>query len=208
MQSLNYITVPEFSERAGVSPQAVYQRIKRGKLDDYVTVSNGVTMIAVEAAEKFRSCKIAVSESQETEEKQNHTTKTPPESPTTPPEAVETSLSEVGEEKPDEILKRFTETVAALERVIELQREEIREKSEMLSEKDKLIAEYADKFADLAHNALQTASQAQTLHAVSESGRVLNNPQTASCEVLESENSEDEQEKESKHWFWSLFKRK
>ena len=111
------------------------------------------------------------------------------------------------------------ETVEALRNVIDRQADELKQKTEMLDERDKQISDYASKFAELAHNALQTAVQAQTLHAVSESDKFVNASQNVSQNAtagngtvaaennIESTNESDvEQENKRKlNWFARLF---
>lgn len=59
---MEYITITEFAEKAGVTPQAVYKRIKTD-LEPFVKVENGVKLIEEEALNLF---KVA----QQTKEKQ------------------------------------------------------------------------------------------------------------------------------------------
>ena len=89
----------------------------------------------------------------------------------------------------------------------------------MLDERDRQIADYASKFAELAHNALQTAVQAQTLHAVSESDKFVNAPQNVSQNAtvgkstaadennVETTNESDVEQgnKRKLNWFAKLF---
>ena len=100
---------------------------------------------------------------------------------------------ENGESAKDEYLtaktiKSLQETVEALRDVVNRQAEELNQKTEMLDERDRQIADYASKFAELAHNALQTAVQAQTLHAVSESDKLVKSSQSELQGVVANEN--------------------
>lgn len=47
-----YITIAEFSERAGVSKQAIYQRLNKG-LKEYFKVTDGVKMLNISALEEL-----------------------------------------------------------------------------------------------------------------------------------------------------------
>lgn len=50
---MEFITIAEFAERAGVTPQAVYKRLKTD-LEPFVKVENGVKLINQEALELYR----------------------------------------------------------------------------------------------------------------------------------------------------------
>ena len=49
---MDYLTVTEFAEKVGVTPQAIYKRIK-GDLAPYVKIENGVKLIQQSALELF-----------------------------------------------------------------------------------------------------------------------------------------------------------
>lgn len=160
---MKYLTIAEFADRAGVTCQSVYQRIKRNGLEEYIVTSeDGVKRISEDALKLYSNSK-----------KQESVVETACDAP----QACE-SEENVGHECLNtETIKSLQETVEALRGIIDRQADELKHKTEMLDERDKQIADYASKFAELAHNALQTAVQAQTLHAVSESDKFVNAPQ-------------------------------
>lgn len=138
-----YLTVPEFAERAGVSKQAVYSRIKSGSIDDYISEEGGKKRISTAALPFFapRQENVKVDRQEQT---------------TSPDELTEVdSQNRLTSEK---LIAELTEQVKALNRQVETLIRQNKEKDE------KLIG-YADKFAELAEKAINTTGQAQLLHA-------------------------------------------
>lgn len=202
---MKYLTIAEFADRAGVTSQSVYQRIKRNGLEEYIVTSeDGVKRISEDALKLYSNSK-----------KQEAVAETACDAP----QACESEENEGRECLSAETIKSLQETVEALRNVIDRQADELKQKTEMLDERDKQIADYASKFAELAHNALQTAVQAQTLHAVSESDKFVNAPQNGSQNVsagkktvadennVESTNESDVEQgnKRKLNWFAKLF---
>lgn len=205
---MTYYTVSEFARKAGVSVQAVYQRIYNKTIQSQTIPGRRGMYIAAEELEKFATAKDFEPQI-EIPDKANETvsnTPNPPQEPiseaTQAPQARENEKSEFIPKEEIECLQRALETLRG---VIEQQREELKDKTQALEERDKLISEYADKFATLASDALQTASQAQTLHAVSESGRLTNMAQDGSETLSESLENNGREEQRG---FFSLFGRK
>lgn len=184
---MEYLTIAEFAEKAGVSKQAIYQRIKKGSLSEYLSNENGTAKISESALSLFNQAK---------------TTEQVYEPHCDTPETHERRTDENTEYLPTEEINSLQTALNALQAVIDRQAEEIKQKNEMLNERDAQISEYATKFAELAHNALQTAVQAQTLHAVSESEKLTNKAQN------EPQNATGESEATERkgNWFVSLFK--
>lgn len=202
---MKYLTIAEFADRAGVTSQSVYQRIKRNGLEEYIVTSeDGVKRISEDALKLYSNSK-----------KQEAVVETVCDAP----QACESEENEGRECLSAETIKSLQETVEVLRNVIDRQADELKQKTEMLDERDKQITDYASKFAELAHNALQTAVQAQTLHAVSESDKFVNAPQNVSRNAtvgkktvadennVESTNESDvEQDNKRKlNWFAKLF---
>lgn len=202
---MKYLTIAEFADRAGVTSQSVYQRIKRNGLEEYIVTSeDGVKRISEDALKLYSNSKKheAVAENV-----------------CDAPQDCESEENKGHECLSAEAIKSLQETVEALRNVIDRQADELKQKTEMLDERDKQISDYASKFAELAHNALQTAVQAQTLHAVSESDKFVNASQNVSQNAtagngtvaaennIESTNESDvEQENKRKlNWFARLF---
>lgn len=205
---MKYLTIAEFADRAGVSRQSVYQRVNRNGLDEYLkTDDSGAKRISEEALKLYSNAKTSEIVTETVQDAS---------------QARESEESAKDEHLTAEAIKGLQETVKALQDVVDRQSEEIKQKTEMLDERDKQIADYANKFAELARNALQTAVQAQTLHAVSESDKFVNVPQnvsqnaTADKNVAADEtdfestsNSDVEQgDKRKLSWFTKLFSKR
>lgn len=205
---MKYLTIAEFADRAGVSRQSVYQRLNRNGLDEYLKIDDsGAKRISEEALKLYSNAKTSevtaetVQDASQTRENE---------------ESVKDEYLTAG------TIKSLQETVKALQNVVDRQSEELKQKTEMLDERDKQIADYANKFAELARNALQTAVQAQTLHAVSESDKFVNAPQNVSqnatadknvdadeADFESTSNSDVEQDDKRKlRWFTKLFSKR
>ena len=205
---MKYLTISEFADRAGVTRQSVYQRVNRNGLDEYLKIDDsGAKRISEEALKLYSNAKtseVAMKTVQDA------------------PQACESEKSAKDECLTAEAIKSLQETVKALQSVVDRQSEELKQKTEMLDERDNQIADYANKFAELAHNALQTAVQAQTLHAVSESDKFANAPQSVSpnatadkngdaneTDFESTSNSDVEQDGKRKlSWFTKLFSKR
>lgn len=138
-----YLTVPEFAERAGVSKQAVYSRIKSGSIDEYISEEGGKKRISTAALPFF-----APRQDSGKVDNQEQTT-------------LLDKLTEVdsqNQSNSDKLIAELTEQVKTLSQQIETL---IRQNNE----KDAKLIEYADKFAELAEKAINTTGQAQLLHA-------------------------------------------
>lgn len=205
---MKYLTIAEFADRAGVSRQSVYQRVNRNGLDEYLKIDDsGAKRISEEALKLYSNAK---------------TSEVAAETVQDASQAREIEESAKDEYLTVEAIKSLQETVEALRNVIDRQADELKQKTEMLDERDKQIADYANKFAELAHNALQTAVQAQTLHAVSESDKFVNAPQNVSqnatadknvdadeADFESTSNSDVEQDDKRKlNWFIKLFSKR
>lgn len=205
---MKYLTVAEFADRAGVTRQSVYQRISRNGLDGYLQIDeDGTKRISEEALKLYSNVKPYETAAETTQDA---------------PQTRENGESVKDEYLTAESIKSLQETVEALRDVVNRQAEELKQKTGMLDERDRQIADYANKFAELAHNALQTAVQAQTLHAVSESDKFVNAPQSVSqnatadknvdadeTDFESTSNSDVEQDDKRKlNWFAKLFSKR
>lgn len=205
---MKYLTIAEFAERAGVSRQSVYQRVNRNGLDEYLKIDDsGAKRISEEALKLYSNVKAS-----EVAAETAHDAS----------QALESEESAKVEYLTAEAIKSLQETVKALQSVVDRQSEELKQKTEMLDERDKQIADYANKFAELAHNALQTAVQAQALHAVSESDKFVNAPQSVSQNATADKNGDanepdfestsnsdvEQDDKRKLSWFTKLFSKR
>lgn len=142
-----YLPVPEFAERAGVSKQAVYSRMKSGNIDEYISEEGGKKRISTAALPFFAS-------------RQDNSKADSQEQTTSPDKLMEVDgqVDSQNQSNSDKLTEELTEQVKALNRQVKtlIQQNEVTNK--------KLI-EYADKFAELAEKAINTTGQAQLLHA-------------------------------------------
>lgn len=178
-----YLTVPEFAERAGVSKQAVYSRIKSGSIDEYIAEEGGKKRISTAALPFFTP-----RQEENKVDSQNQST--------LPNELNQ--LDNQNQSNSDKLIVELTEQVKALSQQVETL---IRQNEE----KDKKLIEYADKFAELAEKAINTTGQAQLLHAHAvveeETGMVVVEPAQETSEVNQDQSTKDN--------FWSrIFKKR
>lgn len=138
-----YLPVPEFAERAGVSRQAVYSRMKSGNIDDYISEEGGKKRISTAALPFFSS-------RQDKNEADNQ---------------EQTILTELDRQIDDQKQSTTDKLIADLNRQVKTLSEQVEVLVQQNKEKDKKLIEYADKFAELAEKAINTTGQAQLLHA-------------------------------------------
>ena len=178
-----FYTVQEFAELAGVSKQAVYERIKRD-LKGYTIKHSGRTMISGEALqfvgnkeESSESSGLmfeldsASSQSEQLEQVDNQSLEQESQAIKQPNQTTNQPS------KADDLLEYLRKDVERLHG-------EIDRLNKMIAEKDAKIAEFAERFAGIAEkeqeissNALRTTGQAQMLHAMSEQPDAIEAPQ-------------------------------
>lgn len=142
-EQYEYLTVPEFAERAGVSKQAVYSRIKSGGIDEYIAEEGGKKRISTAALPFFTP-----RQEESKVDNQNQST-------------LQNELNQFdnqNQSNSDKLIVELMEQVKGLNAQVEMLIRQI-------EEKDAKLIEYADKFAELAEKALNTTGQAQLLHA-------------------------------------------
>lgn len=142
-----YLTVPEFAERAGVSKQAVYSRMKSGSIDEYISEEGGKKRISTAALPFFapRQDSGKVDNQEQTTLLDKLT-------------EVDSQVDSQNQSNSDKLIAELTEQVKALSQQVETLIQQNKEK-------DAKLIEYADKFAELAEKAINTTGQAQLLHA-------------------------------------------
>lgn len=138
-----YLPVPEFAERAGVSKQAVYSRMKSGNIDNYISEVGGKKRISTAALPFFSS-------RQDKNEADNQ---------------EQIILTELDRQIDDQKQSTTDKLIADLSRQVKTLSEQVEVLVQQNKEKDKKLIEYADKFAELAEKAINTTGQAQLLHA-------------------------------------------
>lgn len=174
-----YYTVPEFAELAGVSKQAVYQRIRRD-LKGYTIKEAGVTKISGDALELVGSKDISKVDQGETSK-----FKFELDYESSEVDQAESKVNQV-ESQPNSKVDQAESSglLEYLKQDIERLHAEIDRLNGIIAEKDAQISEFARRFADIAEkeqeissNALRTAGQAQMLHAMSEQPEMIDAPQ-------------------------------
>lgn len=211
-ESTVFYTVPEFAELAGVSKQAVYQRIKKD-LKGYTRKEAGVTVISGDALELVGSkveqaesttlsfaldCESseveqAVNQPSKADESSNQAVKSSNQSS----KAAESSSLLDHMNSKEGILEYLMNDIENLRREIDRLHGDIERQNGIIAEKDAKIAEFAERFAGLAEKeqeissrALATTGQAQMLHAMSEQPEVIDAPQ------------EPQEAEKKRPWLW------
>ena len=171
-----YLPVPEFAERAGVSRQAVYSRMKSGNIDDYISEEGGKKRISTAALPFFAS-------RQDKQDKNE------------PDNQEQTILTELDRQIDDQKQSTTDKLIADLSRQVKTLSEHVEVLVQQNKEKDKKLIEYADKFAELAEKAINTTGQAQLLHAHAvteeEPEMVIPEPVPETTEVNQSQSKKD-----------------
>ena len=176
-KEVEYYTAQEFADLAGVSKQAVYQRVKKD-LVAYTVKRDGITLISAEAL-PLVGVKGKVDQPEQVKFAEEKT------------EVEQAVIQEDGKliQEVDKEVKKKSEVEQAeqpyasgdsklLEYLIKENArliQELEKKDSLIAEKDAAIADFASRFAsiaekeqDISSHALATAGQAQMLHAMSE----------------------------------------
>lgn len=140
-----YLPVPEFEKKAKVSASAVYSRIDKGSINEFVEIIGGRKYVSIEALPYFKKRQSEVDNQEQT---------TSPDKLT----EVDDQVDNQNQSTSDKLIAELTEQVKALSQQVETLIQQNKEK-------DAKLIEYADKFAELAEKAINTTGQAQLLHA-------------------------------------------
>ena len=153
MQEKGFYTVAEFSERAGITTQAVYQRLQKD-LGKYCKVESGRKMISAEALKLFSG----------------DNTGSSAESPGASEEQVAV-IAHIKEEMlamlKDENARLASENAKLIE-MLQAERKLVQEKDEMIASLTNRLADMVNDSNDIAKHALEAVEKAQTLQAVAE----------------------------------------
>jgi CRISPR/Cas system CMR subunit Cmr4 (Cas7 group RAMP superfamily) len=153
MEEKEFYTVAEFAERAGITTQAVYQRLQKD-LGKYCKVESGRKMISAEALELFFGDKTGSSaESTGTFEEQAAVIA----------DIKEEMLAMLRTEN-----ARLASENAKLIEMLQAERKLVQEKDEMIASLTNRLADMVEKSNDIAKQALGAVEKAQTLQAVAE----------------------------------------
>lgn len=217
-----YYSVPEFAELAGVSKQAVYERIRRD-LSGYTTKEGGRTLISGEAL-AFVGVKDVGKVDQGESKALDQASKESGQASKAKFDGLINSVEElrgktaekqrnpVGNQSESggnlvENKAESRESSTFLDYLIKENTRllaELSQKDKIIAEKDALISGYADKFAEFAEReqeistkALTATGQAQTLHAMSAAG--------TAADVIEAPEPEEvpEERPAKRKWPWS-----
>ena len=171
MEEKEFYTVAEFAERAGITTQAVYQRLQKD-LGKYCKVESGRKMISSDALELFSGDKTGNSSDLSSEQT-----------------AV---IADIKEEMlamlKDENARLASENSKLIE-MLQAERKLVQEKDEMIASLTNRLADMVEKSNDIAKQALGAVEKAQTLQAVAEN--VIEAP-AATEQVVEQEIAKEE----------------
>ena len=177
MQEKEFYTVAEFAERAGITTQAVYQRLQKD-LGKYCKVESGRKMISAEALELFCG------------DKQGDSAETSGVSGVIEEQAA--VIADIKEEMlamlKDENARLASENAKLIE-MLQAERKLVQEKDEMIASLTNRLADMVNDSNNIAKQALEAVEKAQTLQAVAEN--VIEAPAAAE-QVLEQELAKEE----------------
>ena len=157
-EEVEFLSVKEFAERAGVSRQAVYQSLQTPRLAKYVKVENGKRRISSEGLGLFRQANNVKIDAELLDNLD-----IPGENSSESINLVDSLREQMDTMKSqDDWLKS---EIQRLSMEIDRLTAEIRYKDSIIEEKDKRILDYSDRFATLAEQAQELAGRAQALHA-------------------------------------------
>lgn len=170
-KEVEYYTAQEFADLAGVSKQAVYQRVKRD-LAGYTVKRDGITLISAEALPLVGGKgKVDQPEQVKFIEEKSEVEQVVVQDESKVEKEVKKDI-EVEQVKSSEDSKLLEYLIKENARLVQ----ELERKDKLIAEKDAAIADFASRFAaiaekeqDISSRALATAGQAQMLHAMSES---------------------------------------
>lgn len=174
-----YYTVPEFAELAGVSKQAVYQRIRRD-LKGYTIKEAGVTKISRNALDLVGSKDVSKVDQEETSKLKfelDYESSGVDQAESKVDQAESQPDSKVDQAESSGLLEYLKQDVERLHAEIDRLNGIIEEKDAQISEFARRFADIAEKEQDVSSRALATAGQAQMLHAMSEQPEMIDAPQ-------------------------------
>jgi hypothetical protein len=150
MEEKEFYTVAEFAERAGITTQAVYQRLQKD-LGKYCKVESGRKMISSDALELFSG------------DKTGNSSDTSGEQTAVIADIKDEMLAILKDEN-----ARLASENAKLIEMLQAERILVQEKDEMIASLTNRIADMVEKSNDIAKQALGAVEKAQTLQAVAE----------------------------------------
>lgn len=173
MEEKEFYTVAEFAERAGITTQAVYQRLQKD-LGKYCKVVSGRKMISSDALELFSGEKTGNSSDSSSSGEQTATIA----------DIKEEMLAMLKNEN-----ARLASENAKLIEMLQAERKLVQEKDEMIASLTNRLADMVEKSNDIAKQALGAVEKAQTLQAVAEN--VIEAPATTE-QVIEQRDAKEE----------------
>ncbi len=157
-----YVSIAKFAEMAGITKQAVYQRLNKD-LSTYVKVDGKVKMVSTAALSLF-AVKLNVKE-----------------------QPIESLVEQAVEQDSIQVEQDNLKLIEYLKAENERLKQQIDEKDGIIVKKDEIIVRYADRFAALAERAQELTNNAQHLHAIAEAQKsneeIINTP--VSIETIE-----------------------
>ena len=170
MEEKEFYTVAEFADRAGITTQAVYQRLQKD-LGKYCKVESGRKIISADALELFSGEKPG--NSGEIEEQAA---------------VIADIKAEMVAILKDENARLASENAKLIE-MLQAERKLVQEKDKMIASLTNRLADMVEKSNDIAKQALGAVEKAQTLQAVAEN--VIEAP-VSTEQVIEQEVAKEE----------------
>jgi myosin heavy subunit len=146
-----YLTVPDFAERAGVTKAGVYNRIKNGDLEEYIKLDSGVKTVSIDAIKLF------------TPRKQGKVDKV---------EYTELSILELEVKYSQEKVERLESTISTLQDQLSILDNQLQVKDIQIANKDKQI----EDLNDLVKTVTGLVDQAQRLDAAGKVEKIVSLP--------------------------------
>lgn len=146
-----FLTVPDFAEKAGVTKAGVYNRIKNKELEEYIKLDNGVKMVSIDAIKLF------------TPRKQGKVDKV---------EYTELSILELEVKYSQEKVEILESTIQTLQDQLSILDNQLQVKDVQLANKDKQIEALNDSVKTIT----ALADQAQRLDAASKVEKIVSLP--------------------------------
>ena len=144
----DFISVAEFSRKINETKQKAYSIIERNEYKEYVEVINGIKQVSIDLVEVYLNRNTA------------------------PKEEKKKDIKIDNKENINTIPKNNNEAGIDYKYLLDIQNKRIEELEKQIKEKDKVILDYANKFAEMATqaqsiavSALNTTGQAQYLQA-------------------------------------------
>lgn len=209
MSSVNFLTIKDYARITGQTEQQAKEQLQAPELRRFLLDRNGKLLVdarimQAEAPKRFRS---RLTGDESGVENGKVAAQEEPAEPAEPEQPAQANAAD--------------ELIAALQKQLQQQSQEISSLREQLQEKDKVILDYAGKFAEMAQQAqgiaaaaLRTTGQAQYLQAAAqvqeqpagqeEAAEIIQEAAAAPERPADDQDTGAGQEKKRSFWSWLL----